>query len=454
VNALLRMRNAEQEARTINRTLEELVAERTRELAEANRCLANEIADRRKAEAVLWHTQKLDLIGQLTGGIAHDFNNLLTVISGNLELIHEEFERCSYLPSKLQSRLLRLLSTAEGAADHAAKITQQLLAFARRTAFTAEPVCVVDLLTASEGFLRRAAGEAVVVTFACAPSLWRCRIDPVQLEAAILNLVVNARDAMPKGGGLRIEASNRSVCEASEEVQSAVVPGDYVRMVVSDTGQGMAPDVVDRVFEPFFTTKEAGKGSGLGLSQVYGSITQSGGHVLIDSTLGEGSTFSLYLPRSEVSASPAASDDGHTYAVPGSGETILIVDDNEDVREVAVVIVRSLGYEVLSAADATEAIALMRVHRGIDLLVSDIVMAGGVDGFDLARRARELHPSLPILLMSGYPASAGVAVACEFPILPKPYRRSELARQIRLALGDQVAPPLKGDSRLPADRVS
>jgi signal transduction histidine kinase len=458
VNALLRMRNAEQKVRTINRTLEELVAERTSELAEANRRLANEIADRRKAESVLWHTQKLDLIGQLTGGIAHDFNNLLTVISGNLELIHEVFECRVDPPSKSRSRLLRLLSTAQGAADHAAKITQRLLAFARGSTFTAEPLCVADLLTASEGFLRRAAGEAVVVTFSYAPNLWRCRIDPVQLEAAILNLVVNARDAMPKGGSLRIETANRSVSEASEEAESAVAPGDYVRMVVSDTGHGMAPEVVQRAFEPFFTTKEAGKGSGLGLSQIYGSITQSGGHVLIDSTLGEGTTFNLYLPRdlprSEVSASPSATDNEHTYAVPGSGEKILIVDDNEDVREVAVVIVRSLGYEVLSAADATEAIALMRIHGGIDLLVSDIVMAGGVDGFDLARRARELNPSLPILLMSGYPANAGVAEACDFPILRKPYRRNELARQIRLALGDQIAPSVKEDLRLPADRVS
>src|SRR6516162_1292062 len=246
VNALLRMRDAEQEAQRINRNLEQLVIERTRELAEANRRLGDEIADRRKAEAVLWHTQKLALMGQLTGGIAHDFNNLLMVISGNLELIHRALENHFDLQSTSQPRLLKLLVTAEGAADHAAKITQQLLAFARRSAFTAEPASVGDLVVASEGFLRRAAGEAVSVTFACAPHLWQCRIDPVQLEAAILNLVVNARDAMPDGGCLRIEMANVTVNETSREVKRGVVVGDCVRIVVSDTGHGMTPEVIDR----------------------------------------------------------------------------------------------------------------------------------------------------------------------------------------------------------------
>ncbi len=437
VNALLRMRDAEQAARSINRNLEELVAERTRELAEANRRLAAEIADRRQAEAALWHTQKLDLIGQLTGGIAHDFNNLLMIISGNLELVQKAFDDGAELFSARRTRLRQLLATAETATEHAAKITQQLLAFARRsTVFTARTVGVTDLLAVSEGFLRRAAGEAIEVDFACASGLWHCHVDPVQLEAAILNLVVNARDAMPRGGKLRIESVNVSVGTTGSEAERGIPGGDYVKVVVFDTGEGMPPDVLDRVFEPFFTTKEVGKGSGLGLSQVYGFIKQSGGHILIDSAPGEGTAFSLYLPRSAVSAEPFATADAGAHDAPGGSETVLIVDDNEDVREVAAVIIGSLGYEVLSAGDATEALALIRGHRGVDLMVSDIVMSGGIDGFELARRARVVRPCLPILLMSGYPAGGDVE-ASEFPILHKPYRREELARHMRAALRDQ-----------------
>jgi signal transduction histidine kinase len=438
VNALLRMRSAEQEARRINSNLEQLVAERTRELAEANWRLADEITNRRKAEAVLWHTQKLDLIGQLTGGIAHDFNNLLMVISGNLELVQQALDGGDRPSSARPARLRQLLVNAAAATEHAAKITQQLLAFARRGVLAAEPACGSDLLAVSEGFLRRAAGEAIEVAFACAPDLWHCRVDLVQLEAVILNLVVNARDAMPEGGKLRIEMANVTVGIAGGEAERGVVAGDYVRIVVSDTGHGMPPEVIDRVFEPFFTTKEAGKGSGLGLSQVYGFVKQSDGHILIDSTPGEGTAFTLYLPRSDVSIElSSARDDARAHEAPGGSETVLIVDDNADVREVTTVIVGSLGYEVLSAMDATEALALIRDHWDIDLLISDIVMSGGIDGFELARRARSLHPSLAILLMSGY-AAGSTAEAREFPIVHKPYRREELARQIRAALGDPL----------------
>jgi signal transduction histidine kinase len=283
VNALLRLGNAEQETRRINRTLEQLVAERTRELADANRRLADEIADRRKTEAVLWHTQKLDLIGQLTGGIAHDFNNLLMVISGNLELVHELFDSDAKLSSAGRARLQQQLGAAEAATEHATKITQQLLAFARRSSLTAKTVCVTDLLAVSEGFLRRAAGGAIEVALSCPSDLWSSKVDPVQFEAAILNLVVNAYDAMPRGGKLRIESMNVSVGTVDGEAERGVVAGDYVRIVVSDIGHRMPPDVADRVFEPFFTTKEVGKGSGLGLSQVYGFVKQSGGYILIDS---------------------------------------------------------------------------------------------------------------------------------------------------------------------------
>ena len=435
VNALLRMRDAEQEAQRINRNLEQLVIERTRELAEANRRLGDEIADRRKAEAVLWHTQKLDLIGQLTGGIAHDFNNLLMVISGNLELLQRAFDNGAKPAPSQRARFRQLLGTAQAATEHAAKITQQLLSFARRSTFTTETVSVADLLAASQGFLRRAAGEAIEVTFVGAPDVWHCRADPVQLEAAILNLVVNARDAMPRGGRLRIENMNVSVGTTGGPAERGVLAGDYVQIVASDTGEGMPPEVVDRAFEPFFTTKEVGKGSGLGLSQVYGFVKQSGGHILIDSLPGEGTAVILYLPRGAASGEPSATAHAGSDEAPGGNETVLIVDDNEDVREVSAVIVGSLGYEVLTAGDAAEALELIHTHRSIELLVSDIVMSGGIDGFELARRARVLRPGLAILLMSGYPAGGG-AVACEFPGIRKPYRREELARRIRTTLGD------------------
>jgi signal transduction histidine kinase len=435
VHALLRMRNAEQEARRINRNLEELVAERTRELAEANRRLVDEIADRRQAEAALWHTQKLDLIGQLTGGIAHDFNNLLMVISGNLEVVIEAFDSAAKLSSAQRAQLRQLLHSAETATEHAAKITQQLLAFAQRSTFATETVRVTDLLAASEGFLRRAAGEAIEVAFAGTPDLWHCRVDPVQIEAAILNLVVNARDAMPQGGKLCVESANDSVGVASSEVERGVLAGDYVRVKVSDTGLGMEPEVVDRVFEPFFTTKEVGKGSGLGLSQVYGFVKQSDGHILIDSTPGAGTTVTLYLPRTASSDGPAAAD-ARPDAALGGNETVLVVDDNTEVREVMAVIVGSLGYDVLTAGDAAGALELIRSHCGIGLLVSDIVMSGGVDGFELTRQARVLRPGLPVLLMSGYPA--GSVERRNFPILHKPYRREQLAMHIRDALGDKV----------------
>jgi signal transduction histidine kinase len=437
VNALLRMRDAEQEARRISRNLEQLVIERTRELAEANRRLGDEIADRRKAEAVLRHIQKLDLMGQMTGGIAHDFNNLLTVISGNLELVQQAFDSGAKLGPTQRARFRQLLDSAQAATERAAKITQQLLSFARRSSFMAETVSVTDLLAASQGFLRRAAGEAIEVAFVGA-SDWHCRVDPVQLEAAILNLVVNARDAMPRGGRLRIENRNVSVDTAGGPAERGVLAGDYVQIVASDTGTGMPPEVVDRAFEPFFTTKEVGKGSGLGLSQVYGFIKQSGGHILIDSTPGEGTAVILYLPRSATAGEPSATAHAGFDETPGGNEVVLIVDDDEDVRDVSAVIAGSLGYEVLTARDATEALALIRGRRGIDLLVSDIVMSGGVDGFELARRARALCPGLSILLMSGYPD--GGVEKCEFPILHKPYHREELARHIRAALGDPVAP--------------
>jgi signal transduction histidine kinase len=438
VNALLRMRKAEEDVRRVNRRLEQLVAERTGEFSEANRVLAREAADRRAAETALWHAQKLDSIGQLTGGIAHDFNNLLTVVSGNLQLIHGAIAKGGDLDVAARDRLLRRLASAESATEHAARITQQLLAFARRGTLILEPVHIGDFLLAEEGFLRRAAGEAVAIDFAHAPGLWHCQTDPILLEAAILNLVVNARDAMRDGGSLSIEGANVTVDDGSLEHDRGVAAGQYVRIVVSDTGHGMAPEVAERAFEPFFTTKEAGKGSGLGLSQVYGFAKQSKGHVLIDSTPGRGTAVRLFLLRGARGLMPAARREDPAAHVAGGSETVLIVEDNELVRETMAMMTESLGYRVLTAGGATEALALIGGGNSVDMLVSDVVMPGGTNGIDLVQQARRLCPGLPILLVSGYPA-AGIDRPGNYLILRKPCRREDLARQIRAALDHREA---------------
>ncbi len=281
VRALLRMRKAERELRHLNDHLETLVLERTHELADVNRKLEAEIADRHQAEEMLWHTQRLEVIGRLAGGVAHDFNNLLAVISGNQELIRDALER----PGPIhRERILRYLGTADRATVRGAQITGQLLAFSRRSTLRHEVVEVSALISGFDSFLRRALGEAISLDFKFAPSLWSCQIDPVQFEAAILNLIVNARDAMTEGGLATIEVDNIAIGREGHPGSGPerLEPGDYVRVLVADSGVGMSEDVKARAFEPFFTTKEVGSGSGLGLSQVYGFVKQSGGHIAIE----------------------------------------------------------------------------------------------------------------------------------------------------------------------------
>jgi signal transduction histidine kinase len=302
VNALLRVRRAERELRRLNETLETQVAERTRELAEANAHLEQEVAERRKAEHALWHAQKLESVGQLTGGIAHDFNNLLTVISGNLELVREALAGGRAAPA---DRLLRWIKSAQTAADRGALVTRQLLAFARRSVLRAETVDLAVLISAFAGFLQRALGEGVKLEMRFDPVLWRCRIDPVQFEAAILNLALNSRDAMSGAGRVAIEAANTTIDAEPLVAATELAAGAYVCVRITDSGSGMEPEVAARAVEPFFTTKDIGKGSGLGLSQVYGFVKQSGGHVVIASKPGAGTTVSLYLPRSEAPSTGA-----------------------------------------------------------------------------------------------------------------------------------------------------
>jgi signal transduction histidine kinase len=432
--ALLRMRGAEQELRRLNDGLELQVAERTRELTEANRRLELEVAERRKTEEMLWHAQKLEVVGQLTGGIAHDFNNLLAVIVGSLEMIRAAFDAGGELP---RAKIMRLLNASETATGRATKLTQQLLAFARRSTFSLDIVALDEVLVASEPFLRRALGETIALALDFAPNLWSSRIDAAQFEAAILNLVVNARDAMPLGGRVDISTGNITIDHERARHSLDLTAGDYVLVSVTDTGAGMDPDVAARAFEPFFTTKEVGKGTGLGLSQVYGFVKQSGGHIEIESTPGVGTTFRLYLPRCEDIRNTKDAGIQAVGNAPTGNETVLVVEDNAEVLELAVATISELGYKVLTAPDGPSALDIMRGNKAIDLLFSDVVMPGGMNGFELVNEARNIRSDLKVLMTSGYanvhrPGSNRPDV----PLLLKPYKYGDLARSIRMTLDE------------------
>jgi signal transduction histidine kinase len=428
VRALLRLRQAEQALRQMNDALETRVVERTGELAEAHRLLLSEQAGRREAESILWHAQKLEAVGQLTGGIAHDFNNLLTIVTGNLELLQ------TVLAGEKQislDRPQRLIGAALRAVEHGAQMTQQLLAFARQGVLHEQSVDLNAVIGGMTGFLRRTLGDAIILEFDPADGLWPSLIDPVQLEAAILNLAINARDAMPEGGRLGIELSN--IVITGDEADIDIAAGPYVRVEVADTGTGMEEDAVKRAFEPFFTTKDVGKGSGLGLSQVYGFVIQSGGGVSIASTPGMGTVVTLYLPRSKAAAAePDASTTFNTN--PLGQETILVVEDDEQVRATAVEMVEDLGYRVIAATNGPEALARLNADEPIDLLFSDIQMPG-ISGVALAAQARELQRGIGVLLTSGYPAENRDNLALRaFAMIHKPYGLDKLAQMLRVAL--------------------
>jgi signal transduction histidine kinase len=430
IRALLRMRHAEQSLRRLNEALETRVIGRTAELADSQRLLLSERAGRREAESVLWHAQKLEAVGRLTGGIAHDFNNLLTVISGNLELLESAVtgER-----ERSRSGQLRLISSALRAAEHGAKMTRQLLAFARRGVLQSKTVDLNAVLAGMADFLRRTLGDAITLEISEKPGLWFCDIDPLQFEAAILNLTINARDAMPKGGTLKIELSNVDTRRTGNKTE--IVPGRYICIRIVDSGVGMMEDVLEHVFEPFFTTKNIGEGSGLGLSQVYGFVNQSGGDVKIASRRGTGTSVALYLPRCDSEASDVARDPAGENGALGGSETILVVEDENLVRAVAVEMIRDLGYKVLAASNGVEALALLEGGAPIDLLFSDVLMPGGISGVALATKARQIRPGLRVLLASGYPdKDAAHAETAEFPMIQKPYRRDKLSLMLRAAL--------------------
>ena len=370
----------------------------------------------------LAHAQRLDALGQLTGGIAHDFNNLLTVISGNLQLLEAE----TSAPSPSHD----MIDSALRAVGRGAELTRKLLAFARRQRLTPRAVEPHRLLDDIGALLTRTLGERVILNIQCPADLPDVYADASELDAALINLALNARDAMPRGGRLSISVRTETV----ESSQGDLKPGQFVVFSVADTGIGMTPEVLARAFEPFFTTKETGKGSGLGLSMVYGFATQSGGALRIDSQLGYGTRIDLCLPA-------AHTDAPTTVVLPRlrsstGNETILVVEDEPEVRGIAVAFLRSLGYGVAVAADAQEALDLLQQRTDIVLMFSDVVLGTGLTGHELVEEARRLRPNLPTLLTSGYePASADSEAMSDAPeLLRKPYRREDLAAAIRRTL--------------------
>ncbi|MET0226949.1 MAG: PAS domain S-box protein [Dokdonella sp.] len=378
---------------------------------------------RNRSEEQLAHAQRLEAIGQLTGGVAHDFNNLLTVISGNLQLLEDDDGFAADRGVIIQSALR--------AVGNGAALTRKLLAFARRQRLSPRAIALRAWLGELSVLLKRTLGETVVIRIECAANLPDVFADPGELDAAVVNLALNARDAMPRGGELTIAATLHEV--GDDVATRELARGHYIAISVADTGIGMAPDVLARALEPFFTTKGVGKGSGLGLSMVYGFAKQSGGAMTIDSQLGYGTHATLYLPRA-----PARQQETHAAERPAKssgGETVLVVEDEPDVRGIAVAFLRSLGYSSLVAATAEEALGLLREHAKVEVLFSDIVLGSGMTGVDLAREARRLRPGLPILLASGYEHATLDGTAQDtLELLRKPYSRGDFAAAIRRVL--------------------
>ncbi|MDB5992828.1 MAG: sensor histidine kinase [Herbaspirillum sp.] len=372
----------------------------------------------KKANAALFQSQKMEALGQLTGGVAHDFNNLLSVVSSGIDLLSMQMQ------DKSENKILESIRRA---VERGAGLTQHLLSFARRQPLQPEKHNLNELIGGFESVLRRAGDAALIFDIRLDSRLKTVLIDATRFQTTLLNLVVNSRDAMPAGGKLSITTEN--VRLQPQEI-GMLVGGDYVRVLVADTGEGMPPEVAARAFEPFFTTKEIGKGTGLGLSQVYGFITQSGGDITIESTLGEGTVISMYLPVHE-------SDDATAgYTAPDvEMEKVLIVEDELDLLDVAAELVRAIGYEVLTASSSAEAIDLLARTGDIDILFSDVVMPNGMNGIELARLARQRYPALKIILASGYPLPALKAEhgnLDSFSFIHKPYQLAELARKLRL----------------------
>ena len=388
--------------------------------------LVEDITEKHRTEEQLVHSQRMQAIGQLTGGVAHDFNNLLAVIQGSAEFLGDTLDNNKHLEA------------IGRAGRRGAELTQRLLAFSRQQPLRPETVDVSASVFGMEQLLKRTLGESIDIAVSTEPGLWQAMADPGQVENSLLNLAINARDAMPGGGSLTIECANVRLDGAYAAAHPEVQPGEYVSISVRDTGAGMPPEILERVFEPFYTTKEVGEGSGLGLSMVYGFAQQSRGYVKMDSQVGVGTTAHLYLPRAKVDVAQAAEDAGGVADLPrGQGEIILVLEDDPEVRKLAVGLLNDLGYTVFEAADAHAAEATLSHVGRVDVVLSDIVLPGGVSGPDFVDMVLRQHPGTRALYMSGY--TANVAKNNGFLtsgaiLLNKPFQRKELAEAVQSVL--------------------
>ena len=401
-------------------------------------CSARDVTQEREARTelaaaldALRQSQKMEAVGHLTGGIAHDFNNLLTAISGSLELLGNRLSQGRLDDAK------RYISAAQRASKRAAALTHRLLAFARRQPLDPKPTNVNRLVADMEELIRRTVGPAVRVEVVGAPNIWTSRVDPNQLENALLNLCINARDAMPEGGSLMIETSNQWIDDRGARERD-VPAGQYVTMSVTDTGTGMTPEVIARAFDPFFTTKPVGTGTGLGLSMIYGFARQSGGQVRIYSEVGHGSTMCLYLPRHIGDAESAEAQpelSAVTHAV--QGQTVLVVDDEPLVRMLVVDVLQELGYTAIEAGDGHSGLKMLQSAARVDLLITDIGLPGGLNGRQVADAARKLRPDMKVLFITGYAENAVLShgrIDAGMQVMTKPFAMEGLASRIQSLL--------------------
>jgi len=407
--------------------LEQRVLQRTSELENANQALRKESTERLRVEERLRNSQKMEALGKLTGGVAHDFNNLMAVIGGHAELLRERFGESSSLVA------------IERASVRAARLTQQLLSFSRQQHLHPESIALSKMLEGLENLYQRTLGEKVTVVTRCGPEVWPILADAGQLDNALLNMAINARDAMPRGGTLSINCSNLVLTHPRQRLGESSMPaGDYVRIDVSDTGVGIPAELHAQVFEPFYTTKEVGKGSGLGLSMVYGFVRQSGGDVELRSEPGVGTTVSLLLPRAPAeTADPAATIVSKPGKLPrGERRRILVIEDEPDVLSFIVDVLSDLDYVVFSAADATQAADCIATNAPIDLILSDVVLPGGVNGPEFVEGLRSRNPEIPVVFMTGYAPDASLLLVDGgpgFQLLRKPFSRAQLAAALQQA---------------------
>jgi two-component system, NtrC family, sensor kinase len=403
------------------RRIETVVEERTRDLASVNRRLEVEIRERQQAEAALRQAQRMEAIGQLTGGIAHDFNNLLMVIGGNAAMLNDAVP---------EDAVRRRLTAITQAVERGERLTRQLLAFSRRQMLRPEPIDLRHRVQDISDMLSPSLRADIEVTVKISEQTWPVSVDLAEFDLALLNIAVNARDAMPEGGVFRVEARNVTV-DAGDQAGEGLA-GDFVAVTLSDTGAGMAPEVLAQAFEPYFTTKEIGLGSGLGLSQVYGFAKQSGGAASIVSAMGKGTSITLFLPRAV--EEPAAAASRVTAAPLTLSGRILVVEDDAEVARVTIEVLQDIGYQAVEAKDGHAALALIEQDPTIELVLSDVVMPGGMSGLELGRILRKQRPGLPVVLATGYAQWGSRVVGEDFTLIAKPYHRETLAAAIRGAL--------------------